>query len=322
MGADWTNTNLLANIRRRSFAPDASATGTTDSDLLAMASQELQSRVVPLIKGVREEYFVVYQDVPLVTGQAAYRLPYRSAFQAIRGLSLVDSQGTERHLTEIRSQDMEGLGPQASQPQSFYLQGNLVYLFPTPGPGTSLRFRYETRPNRLVAVDADSPYYREIAFAPSGGGGLSCISATPGEWQAGDKFDVIRATPGFDILAIDLVATATGGATVLFGANDDVFPVAPNDIQPGDYLCRAEHSPVAQVPPELQDLLSQCTASSVLRNMGDSSRFADSELVCKKLAEDAIAMPRPRVEASVEVVASSSPFFPVRSGSGFPWGNR
>ena len=53
---DFTTTALLNSINNRALVPTAQTTFQT-SDILALASEEIRSYLVPLIMKVRSEYF-------------------------------------------------------------------------------------------------------------------------------------------------------------------------------------------------------------------------------------------------------------------------
>lgn len=311
MALDYSNTALLRNWRRRSFAPVASAAGTSDQDGLEMMTEEARSRALPLIKGLREEYLVGRLDVALVAGQAIYRVPTRAAGGAIRGVTYLDTNAVEQPLNELRSQDMRRVAVSSAVPEKYYFEGNTVVLYPTPSASAGyLRFRLAMRLGALVtATTGGAGHIGVVASVASNV--VTLTTTAPSTFTTSTPLDLIRATPGFEYCGVDLTPTAVSGSTVTFAA----VPTAPNALVAGDYVTLAGESPVLQLPPELHDFVAQCAANEALSHIGDSERLAAGVRAAEALARNFVTIPSPRDEGSFEVIAASSPNYPVGRGS-------
>lgn len=276
----WTTTELLADVSRSAMLPaGGSASGVASSDLLAHADKELQSRLLPLVMAVREEFYVRVQDVPLVASQSAYRIPYRGIANKLREVSLLNGSA-ETTLPRIEPEQLAELGIQSGgAPRAFYLERDSVVLVPAPASASgSLRLRYFTRPNRLVASSATTtPTIVSVAAnTPSAGTTRITHSASGTSLGTSGLWDIVRKNPGFEHVGIDLTFTGSAAGTV-----DVVSSALPSDFttanNAGDFISSAETSPVVQLPPELHNLLYQRTLCRVLASLGDLDVLAVAE---------------------------------------------
>jgi hypothetical protein len=310
---DYTTTALLSAIRRKGSIPDTSAAGSADADVLSEATQVLWKAVCPLLLRVRENYLLEVKDYAITSGQSAYRIPPRALGGKLREVSIVDGSGNVRNLPEVDEEDLSDFGPSGT-PSAFLVRGNSVVLLPAPDATTgTLRLRYARRPNQLVLPAAVG------VISSISGGNITLAGTVPGTFTAAARYDIIRATPGFEWVAIDLTPTgAPSGTAIGFTASD-----LPSDFTTanykGDYVCLAEDSPVAQVPPELHALLAQWTAAALLENDGDATASEDAMRKASKLEADAVALLTPRVDGE-HVKLANGMFRGMRRSTFNGWG--
>ncbi len=317
----WTTTELLADVRRSGMFPSASTvTGLTDTDLLAHADKELQSRLLSLVMAAREEFYVRVTDAALVASQSAYKVPYRSIANKLRDVSLLVGT-SERNLRRI---EPERMGEDASNatgalPWAFYMERDSVVIVPAPSSsgGASLRLRYFARPNRLVAVSATAtPTILTVtADSPTTGTTRITHSATGTTLSTSTLWDIVRARPGFEHVGLDLTATGTaaGRIDVLSSSLPSDFTTANNA---GDYISAAETSPVVQLPPELHNLLYQRTLCRVLASLGDLDVLAVAEKQAVDMEAAAGMLVSNRTEGNARKVVSGL-MWRNRRGSGW-----
>lgn len=249
--ADWTTTGLLASIRRRAMLPSASATGTADADLLAIANEELKLRVAAELLKVREDYFVSYTDVSI--SGSTYRVPSRAIGLTLREAAMVTSNAEVEHLRRYPIEDI-GRFNGATGARGYYLRGNYVHLI---GDGTgfsSIRFWVPLRPSELTSTAADWEAITAI--------NTSTNTVTVGDTSGlTGSVDLVSST-AFDRLSFAVTASSSTGTTLTFSS-------LPTGLAVGDYVCVADKSPVPNIPAEFHSLLAQVTAIRICVALGD-----------------------------------------------------
>ncbi len=252
--------------------PASSDRSFSTDDLLDLMSEELQTYVAPLLLSVREEWFVKAYDVTITT-DTAYRIPPRSIGSQVRQALISNgSSGPGQWVVLNRIQPVEQYGNgygwswNPGTVVGYYLENTDLKLLANPPTGSTLRMMYFLRPNRIVAEDACGT----ITAIDTG---LNQITVDATTMPLGDDafttaltYDLVRGTPGFETLAMDQTVTAVSGA------DDNVFTFAdtlPTSLSIGDFMCLAGEAPVAQVPVEMQPLLTQRLVVKVLEALGD-----------------------------------------------------
>lgn len=292
---DYTTTALLASIRRRAALPAAVNAGTQDSDLLALANEELQNWLVPNVMQLREDYFLFRHLRTMTPGTSEYRIPARAVGQKLRELDVVQSDGCIRNLTRIEPDELEEWNSDSQgRPEGFYLRGSYVTLVPTPSEAESLRFTFFIRPGELVATTA----VRAITNIDTGTGDITVASTIPGAFTTAARYDLVAGTSGFEHLAIDLTASAAASSTVTFAAAD-----LPSGLAVGDYVCLAEQSPFPQVPADFHPLLAQRVGVKKLESLGLKEKLAAAKADLRDMLELLRVVYAPRVDGEAKIVS-------------------
>lgn len=309
-GFNYTTDNLLSDIERKCFIPTSQVTFST-ADLLAMADEELQIGVVPLVMRVREEYFVAYQDQTITGTENGFDLPTRAIGGVLREVTIIqnpDSKDTpnERKIPQLAAEDApynnnfnNFLGLQA-----FYLRNNQVILSPNAsafGGGILLRQYYFLRPNKLVQVN-------QTAQITSITNNVATVNVIPAGFGPGGLYtivsDVVKSNPGFGLLATDETVTVnTTDLTITF--TNDLSTYGSNGINVGDYICLAGESPIPQIPVELHTLLAQRTAVKILESLGDEKNLAAAANKLKEMEKNIMGMISQRVEGNAKKIVNN-----------------
>lgn len=253
----FTTADLLASIDLRAFAP-VDATTFSNTDLLALADEEIQTLLVPHLMSMREEYFVTYKDIPIVSGTTSYDIPVRAIGLGVRSVALVNSSGGIRPLPLLNITDL-GSTIQTGV-QGFYMMGNSIILYPTPNNSTdTLRVHYQRAPSKLVETSA--------AFLISGVTStvLSSASSVPSSWEGSGLsggVDIIRQDGGQDVIGMDLPTSSAVSTVISFAPG-----VIPSATRAGDYVAKAFESPLIQFPREYRSILAQAVTVRVLQSM-------------------------------------------------------
>jgi hypothetical protein len=289
--ADFTTTGLLANIRRRAMLPAATATGTADADLLALANDELWLNVAADILKTREEFNVTYSDTT-VSG-VEYRIPYRALGNSVRLAELTDSSGRRFVLTRLRPEQVENWAGSGAAPFGFYLRGGYLVLVPSATSSlTTLRMTYAARPSELTSSAAD---YGVISAINTSTGVVTFGSGASFSTSVGVDFVSSRAP--FDVMAAEVALSAATGTTVTAATASSL----PTGLRVGDYVCVPGKSPVPTIPQEWHAVLAIRTAQVVCRALGDFDAVTELDKQLASAERDAgMAVLTPRTPGNVE----------------------
>lgn len=259
---DYTTVALLEDIRSRAGAPNATAQGTTDTDLLRIASGELLGEATALLRRINEDHLVAVYTVAIVQGQSRYPLPERAIGGSLKDATVVRVDGSVRDLLWLDSEELSKYGTQSGEPTHFYFEDQQLVLYPTPaGTSETLRLPYFRRCSELVLPSACGLVTSATTNT------ISVSGSVPGTFTTAQLYDVVQGRPPFAVLAMDLVPTNVGSGTVVFGSD-----VSALGIRAGDYLCLSGESPVIQMPREMHQYVAQATCVKTL-----SGPFGDLE---------------------------------------------
>jgi hypothetical protein len=270
MTSPYLCSEILLNARDRGMIPNTDE-ALNDTRLRRILNDELQGYLVPLILGVREDFFVTQTTYALAAGAASVRLPNAAVAGGVRLVVWVAEDGGETPLERVAFERF-GL-------EGFTLQGNNLIFTSALTEARTLRISYERRPNRVV----DDAAARALTAKTTT---TLTVASVPATFTASVAYDFVAATPGFECFSVD--ATPSGLATTTF-----TFASLPSGLAVGDYLCLAGESPVPQVPAELHPLLAQRIAYVALRGLGDAKAEA-ARVQADEMRAGALTMLTPR----------------------------
>lgn len=292
MGA-WTTADLLTAVKADAMSPSNQAT-LTDANILAFATDEMLSFMVPAILGVKGGYFETVQDTTIVAGQASYSIPSRAIGGKLSNISVVDSQGVETNVPVVEyNEDAAKMGGLVGYSYTVaYVRNYKVTLVPVPTGVTTLRMVYYARPGDLVLTTS------AMQVATVGGSSLVLDSALSG-LTTGVPFDIIQNNPGFTFLGIDQTATVAS-ATLTF--------TPPSGVAVDDWVALAGQSPIPQIPYELHPVLRIRTTARVMNALGDQRAYELKMNQAEALQQQMLKLLAPRVDrASHKIVNTNGP---------------
>lgn len=287
--ADYTTTGLIASIRRRGFIPQGS--GTSDANLLEYATDELRSYITSFLKSIREELIVSALDVAVTSGVVP--APVRAVGAALRTIQWLDPSNNRINLPRIEPENVPAYAGLSGNPVGFYFQGNDIILLPAPTSGT-LRLTYQQRPGQLVSTTA-------CALVANVSTNTLTVAAMPTAFLDSELYDIVSGQPNFVLEGMDLSVDTVDpvGLTITF------TNALPTGIHPGDYVCIAGETCIAQVPLEVHDLLAQQTAMKIAQATG-SSRLAAIKAGTDELEKQMRLVLSPRADGSARYVINRS----------------
>jgi hypothetical protein len=263
--ARYDTAQFQRNVIRDAKIP-AGSSYRTAATLLDLASDEMETLVVPELLKVTGGHLMAYEDVALVAGKTRYRFPER----AIRPerLQIVDSAGLLLGKLHVADGDLvdEVLAGRCPRGDALgywtYENNHAVVVFNssvTSSTGRQLRTYYRRQPNRLI--DTTSCW----KITNINGQTLDLGPINTGEAAhnvtSGDAYDIITTMPGFEAVYESLEATQTQ-SNVLEGAVD------PEVAEVGQYVAPAGYTPVPQLPVALHGVLVAYTVARILRESG------------------------------------------------------
>jgi hypothetical protein len=297
MAVSYTTTQLIASIKRRASMPTSQQL-FTDQAFIDLATDEMESNIVPMIMSVREEYFVKEIDYTITASQIAYAIPPRAIGMKLRDVVLVTNPNTPQYsissLPRLNLEDISNdVGSPYITPVGFYLKNNDVILYPTPAnTGTYLRLYYLERPLTLCTTSNAG----QITSINTGTNEVT-LSFVPNDWVVGDTINAVSSVPGFQTTVVSAEITALSDPTVTLDSVDD--------LSVGDWISLEGFSPIPQIPVEAQIVLAQATAVKCLEALGDREGMAAAERKLEQNKHDMLTMLNPRVDGAIQKVTNA-----------------
>lgn len=267
-----TGDQILTGIKRRITIPQSQPLLLND-DILAVADDVVQSRLVPVLISMRQDFFVTTKDVTIVANQVEYDIPSRAVGRTLRDLKRkVDGTGkVDVTLVGIEDEHFSAL---TGIPNQFYFKGDKVCLSPKPsGGGDILEMWYELMPSKLTTTDKAG---RIVSIGTSD----VTVSQVPSTLQIGTVCDIVAGQAGHSCKLLDSAITNIAGNVIHFSS-------IPTNVAVGDYVTVAGYSPVMQLPDECYPYLETETCYRLLQSISDyeGAKFlqADIEVELKNL---------------------------------------
>lgn len=288
--ADYTVDGLLTAVRDYANL-SANAEDTADDRLLRLFNREQGLYLAALLQRAQSKYRDAVLEIA-VTSSLTYDIPRRAIAAGLVKVEGVDDNGQTWMLFELNDAQRSKFWPRNG---NFYVQGNQLIFYTAPPTGT-LRFTYPRRLSQLVLTESVGI----ISAINTAAGVVTLVGTPPATFVSGKTFDLVRATPHFDLLAMEVVATISG--TALTFAPTDL----PAGLEVGDYVCLPGQTAACSAPYELHAVLAQRVALMWLTGKGDPLANTCAEML-KQMQGDAMAIIEPRVEKEAPL---SNPFAP------------
>ena len=273
-----TTADLLASISKIAAIPVAQNT-FSNADILDIASDCVETEILPTLLQARQDFYVVMETVTTSTAAGeiypSFRIPHRAVGQSIIG---VYDASTDDPI----------------DPRRYWVEGSKI-LFDI-GSQSTYRIRYYLRPSRMVET-SEAGLITSIDRVT----GVIGLSAIPATFLTSVVCDFIRARAGSDTLGTDKTITAIDDVapdySVTFAPAD-----IPTDLAVGDYVTLSEETPVPQVPVEWISFMSYWVANNLLEELGDTDAAKVIAVRLKRLETKALSLVQPRVEAKSKAI--------------------
>lgn len=278
------NTTQLLNAIKRAITVPQYQARFSDDDIIAIANEEQESSIVPIILSVREEYFVVRELIPLVVGQTKVEIPARAVGRTLREINLqLTVGGGFSRLPRIAIEDAFGFIDETTQgnPTAFYLMADAFYLVPRTNIAGTVAIWYFLRPNTIVPTSSTGNI---TAVNPTG----VTLDLVPSTITTGSLVDIINNVPGFQTVYKDLVVASISGKDVTLTGFD------PTGVVVNQILAPAQTTSILQMPIESQQMLVWAVCVRMLEALAipDQLAIARQELSNKIKAGTELLTPR------------------------------
>lgn len=300
----WTTDDLVSAVKRKCMAPPRWQ--FTDQQVLDVAWEELMKRLVPVVRGIRQNYWTTTTDIEITSGDSTYRLPSRAAASTSTSVWCVLTNGDLVKLTRVPAADRMRLsGANGGEPRAYSLEGNTLYLYPTPNvSGMTLRVQYDRRPSLFVLTST----CWSVDFQP-----LSNTIEASGPAADTNFYDIVQANPPCDLLVDNQEALVAAGPTFTFDSSVDL-----SDVRGGDYLALTGYTCVPPLPDVLHTALADFTAAAIKSEMGDYQRAVSLRAEIAEYLPDLLQTLAVRVGADPQLAVN--PESALRSGRSGGWG--
>ena len=287
-----TSADLLQSIKRGVSMPE-NQKRFTDQDLLEFADEEIESKILPVISAMRQEFLVYRETQALVANQASYPIPYRAMGRVVKDVVLVQGTTTRRQLPLISPSEAYGYSATGT-PAAFYLENDSVVLVPTPTSVThSLELKYVMRPSRLIALTD----CRQITGISANT--LTFASTPPSTFSTNNPVDLIQGRQGNTIVKFDVVVTNVGINSINVAA-------VPAGLAIGDYVALSEQSPIIPLPQETFPVIAIAVQNRLLEAQGDVEMLQLGEAKLKVKMEAMVSLLCPRIQDQSKVIVNRS----------------
>jgi len=267
----------------------------SQSDILALANEEQQSMIVPMIVALREEFFVFRETLSIAAGLESFRIPERAIGRTLREIQYRNETGGTLvyDLPRISIEDsyrFTNLG--TGTPNGFMIEGDSIRLLPTPSSDGEAVLYTLRRPSDLVLST-------RTATVTAVGTNTITLSKVPSNLTIGSKIDITDSIPSFPLIYKDLTITNITGL-VLTVSGFTGTALASVDVN--DVVSTALETSIIQMPSEASIVLVHATAERVLEALSipDQMKIAEEKLQQKIRACREILSPR--VEGSTPKV--------------------
>jgi hypothetical protein len=261
--------DFLTEVRRAMGAPTYQAR-YSPTDVLDIGSSQQTNFVVPQIRALRKDFFVVSKDISLSVGDDTIPIPARAAGRAVRKIWITDvttspAIGDFWELKYIDLSDVIALRA-TGETFGYYFQDDDIKLFPPASTSLLLRMFYLYRPGNLVLQS-------ETCTVTAVGTDTLTVDATPSNIAIGSKIDVVKVEPGFKTLVEDLTLTNRSFNSVTVSGYD----FSTKSISVGDIVSLSRETSVIQLPEDAHELLVWSTANEMATSLGISDMIGHTE---------------------------------------------
>lgn len=292
-GPQYTTEKLIESIERRCIVPQSQLT-YEPTDFCALATDEMQEEVVPLLMSTREEYFVDFVDVPS-PADGVIDFPVGTVASKVRSVAYLQ-QSNPLVLLNLPRIDLDvvtgvGFSTGMTSLAGFYLQANSICLYPANSvpTGTMIRIYYYKRTLNLAAPEE----YSQVVAVNTLDNSIQ-VGSIPSDWVAGTVLNSVSSSTPFQV--------TNSGCTIQSLSAPTIYLDTVEGIEIGDYVSLQGYSAIPQIPIEAHGYLAQLTAAKCLEGLGDRDGMVAALKKAESLKTNLLTMLTQRVDGSVKKI--------------------
>lgn len=237
----------------------------SDSTLLELANDEIQSTILPWLFSLREDYLIGKQEFNLTTiTNGIIEFPQYSSGRTLKDLWVSEDGKAYRPLQRIGLDEAWRFNESDIDiPHAFSVQGDRIYLHRKPSANTigTLRLYYHILPNTLVSVS------RGITITSLSGDDTIVTAQVPTFITAGSNLDVIYNTADYQVFLRSQTVSSVTQTTITFSGYGVGNTLADAGFAPGLILCLEGETIETPLPIEVNQLLIQAVIIRVLESL-------------------------------------------------------
>lgn len=294
LGPSVTVDSIVNLIKLQAVIPNTSNLFSL-ANIASMLDDMMRKRVIPLVKSVKEEYWVTTLTVPISATQTFYPIPYRAVGHALRDVAMQDNNNNLLQLVRYEPEDVKFPLIPYNSPYfrlGYYLQDFNVVLFPPQVANYvayTILMKYERRPSNLVL----STTCGQVTSFDSNASTLT-LSFVPTSWTTATTLDIINNLPPFNSVADDVVITAINGLTLTVTIPSGFSSTFWTSVAANFWAAPSMTTPIPQIPYEAFPYLTALGKKACLEGLGDVNmiKSADEDIADAKVLINSILTPR------------------------------
>lgn len=300
----YTTDTLITAIECNSLMPQSqNKFGSTDYKRIL--NEKLQLNLAAQIMNLNEEYFVTYEDIPLVASRTQYALPRKCAAMKVREVGYLSlDKSYYRVLARLNLETARDRTTQdiSDTPSGFYFLNNRISLVPQMGSVVSgyLRIWFFREPRELVL---ESEVGKITACPLVGNDYVITVNVAP--TVTGQYIDLVQDIEPYETYAENILPSNVAANVYTVASSNFTNRIPTVD----DYICKYNETPIPQIPDEFHPILAQ---HAVIRVLGATADKAVIDMAASELADMMKAltdMASNRIFSKAKRVANMNPIF-------------
>ena len=287
MSVTYTVDDLVTHIKNKAAVPSTLGKGLTLEDILRYMNDEMRYFIIPLLTSIREEFFVTYSDT-LIGTSSTFAIPSDALGNKLRDVLRIDPNGNKFSIARIEPEDLPRFNQSSNYIRGFYIENNNIKILGNLNTTDTLRLTYFKRPNDLVLYSGTSAYNCAKIATVGAGGAITTSLTIPSTFTTSASYDIIKATPLFDLLQENITASVASGTNMTLSST--------TGASVGDYVCLAGESCIPQIPVECYALLGERVVMKICQSLGDKENYAIAKQEADDIKEQLLQLLSDRVE--------------------------
>lgn len=283
MGNTWTTSDLISDILLLGHVPTGNNTFTS-SNILRLATLEMQTPVMKQILASRGGYYMTYTDYPIVS-TGLYVIPGDAVAGALENVELVQEPTIIPVNIIEESEQFSTISPTSTSYGCFY-KGNSIQILPTPNIGVA-RLWYSKRLSDLVTTTAACQVVSTSGFTIT-------VSSIPSTIQVGSYVDACGDQPPFNILGSGIITDIT---SLIITLDTEVTGLAA-----GDWIALNNQTPVPQIPVEYRLVLAQRVVVKIYELQGYMEKMKAAQEKLNEYEQNVLNLITPRIKSQTKVI--------------------